>query len=445
MAAPATGASPTACTRTARPGSSARREEEAELGTTRQPYCLVIGGGQGGIALGARLKRLGVPTIIVEKNARAGDSWRKRYKSLCLHDPVWYDHLPYLPFPDHWPVFSPKDKLGDWLEMYAKVMELNYWTSSECTSARYDEARKEWTVVVDRAGEQVTLRPKQLVLATGMSGVPEIPSFPGADRFRGEQYHSSQASLGRSAMRASAASSSARTTRRTTSAADLWEHGADVTMVQRSPTVVARSEIADGAGAGPLYSEDALAGHHHGIADLTVASIPHRARAARATCRVYEEIRRRDKDLYDRLDKVGFQYDFGEDGSGIHMQVRAPRLGLLHRRRRLRAGGRRQHQAEKPGSVERLTETSVVLTDGTELPADLDRLCHRLRLHERVGRPAHQPGGGRQGRQVLGARLGHRQGPRAPGRASCATCGSRRSRRRCGSTAATCSNRASTR
>ena len=97
---------------------------------------LIIGGGQGGMALGARLKRLDVPTIIIEKNARAGDSWRNRYKSLCLHDPVWYDHLPYLPFPDHWPVFSPKDKLGDWLEMYAKVMELNYWTSSECKSAR---------------------------------------------------------------------------------------------------------------------------------------------------------------------------------------------------------------------------------------------------------------------------------------------------------------------
>jgi putative flavoprotein involved in K+ transport len=61
-----------------------------------------------------------VPTIIIEKNDRPGDSWRKRYKSLCLHDPVWYDHLPYLPFPDHWPVFSPKDKIGDWLEMYTK-------------------------------------------------------------------------------------------------------------------------------------------------------------------------------------------------------------------------------------------------------------------------------------------------------------------------------------
>ena len=109
-------------------------EELATLGYAEQPDVVVIGGGQGGIALGARLRRLGVPTVIVEKNARPGDSWRNRYKSLCLHDPVWYDHLPYLNFPDDWPVFSPKDKLGDWLGAYTKIMELNYWSST--TGAR---------------------------------------------------------------------------------------------------------------------------------------------------------------------------------------------------------------------------------------------------------------------------------------------------------------------
>ena len=106
--------------------SERRKCEARELGYKTQLYVVIIGGGQGGIGLGARLRRLGVPTIIVEKNDPPGDSWRKRYKSLCLHDPVWYDHLPYLPFPDDWPVFSPKDKIGDWLESYTKIMELNY-------------------------------------------------------------------------------------------------------------------------------------------------------------------------------------------------------------------------------------------------------------------------------------------------------------------------------
>ncbi|MGH6860652.1 MAG: nuclear transport factor 2 family protein, partial [Phyllobacterium sp.] len=142
--------------------SEKRAQEEAELGHSIQPYCVIVGGGQGGIALGARLRQLGVPTIIIERNERPGDSWRKRYKSLCLHDPVWYDHLPYIPFPDNWPVFAPKDKIGDWLEMYTKVMELNYWSSTTCKSATFDDAGGEWTIIVEREGQEVVLRPKQL-------------------------------------------------------------------------------------------------------------------------------------------------------------------------------------------------------------------------------------------------------------------------------------------
>jgi cation diffusion facilitator CzcD-associated flavoprotein CzcO len=61
---------------------------------------------------------------------------------------VWYDHLPYIPFPENWPVFAPKDKIGDWLEMYAKVMELNYWGSTVCKSASFDEEH----AALDRRG-----------------------------------------------------------------------------------------------------------------------------------------------------------------------------------------------------------------------------------------------------------------------------------------------------
>ena len=195
----------------------ARQDEERTLGFAEQPYVVVIGGGQAGIILGARLRKLGVPAIIVEKNARAGDSWRNRYKSLCLHDPVWYDHLPYLPFPSDWPVFSPKDKIGDWLESYTRLMELNYWNDTECKAARWDAARQEWQVTVEHKGESVTLRPKHLVFATGMSAVPNLPEYPGMSSFQGKQVHSSQYKNGESGA-ASARWSSARTTRRTTSA-----------------------------------------------------------------------------------------------------------------------------------------------------------------------------------------------------------------------------------
>ena len=347
-----------------------RREEQAELGYTRQPYCLIVGGGQGGIGLGARLRRLGVPTIIVEQNERPGDSWRKRYKSLCLHDPVWYDHLPYLPFPDHWPVFSPKDKIGDWLEMYAKVMELDYWGSTRCVGASYDAATAEWTVTVDRAGEQVVLRPKQLVLATGMSAVPNIPAFPGAETFQGDLHHSSRHPGGEpyAGKRCIVIGSN-------NSAhdicADLWEHGADVTMVQRSSTHIARSDTLMDLALGGLYSEQALA---NGVtthkADMIFASLPYRILPG-LQVPVYAQMKERDKDLYERLEKAGFMLDFGEDESGLFMKYlrRGSGYYIDVGASELVANG--DIKLKSGVGVEQITATGVRFSDGSELPADL--------------------------------------------------------------------------
>ncbi|ABG33178.1 FAD-dependent oxidoreductase [Roseobacter denitrificans] len=296
-----------------------REKELAELGYTEQPYCLIIGGGQGGIALGARLRQLGVPTIIVEGNERAGDSWRNRYKSLCLHDPVWYDHLPYLKFPDNWPVFSPKDKIGDWLEMYTKVMELNYWTKTWARSASYDEASKEWTVVVDRDGEEVTLRPKQLVMATGMSGKKRMPDFPGMDTFKGVQQHSSEHDgpddwAGKKAV-VIGSNNSAHDI-----CAALWESDVDVTMVQRSSTHIVRSETLMEVGLGALYSEEAVRnGMTTEKADLIFASLPY-AILHEFQIPAYAQMKEQDKEFYDGLEKAGFQLDWGDDDSGLFMK-----------------------------------------------------------------------------------------------------------------------------
>ncbi|MEM8630647.1 MAG: NAD(P)/FAD-dependent oxidoreductase [Pseudomonadota bacterium] len=296
-----------------------RAREAKELGYTEQPYVVIIGGGQGGIALGARLRRLGVPTIIVEKNDRPGDSWRNRYKSLCLHDPVWYDHLPYLPFPDDWPVFSPKDKIGDWLESYTKIMELNYWTRTTCRSAQYDADSGEWTVTVDRDGEEVVLRPEQLVLATGMSAMPNLPDLPGMDSFRGDLHHSSKhpgpdAYAGKKVAIVGSNNSSHDI------AAALWEAGADVTMVQRSSTHIVKSDTLMEIALGGLYSEEALAnGITTDTADLIFASIPYKVLPAvqKPQC---DEMRERDKEFYERLEKSGFQLDFGADDTGLFLK-----------------------------------------------------------------------------------------------------------------------------
>ncbi|MDO5632591.1 MAG: NAD(P)/FAD-dependent oxidoreductase [Paracoccus sp. (in: a-proteobacteria)] len=346
-----------------------REAEAAELGYTRQPYVLVIGGGQGGIALGARLRQLGVPAIIIDKHDRPGDQWRKRYKSLCLHDPVWYDHLPYIKFPENWPVFAPKDKIGDWLEWYTNVMELNYWTKSECKSARYDEATKEWVVTVDRDGEEVVIRPKQLVLATGMSGKPRIPEFPGADSFTGDQHHSSQhpgpdAYAGKKVVIIGANNSAHDI------AAALWEHDADVTMVQRSSTHIVRSDSLMEIGLGALYSEEAV---KNGVttekADLIFASLPYKI-MHQWQIPLYEQMKERDKDFYAGLEKAGFKLDWGDDGSGLFMKYLRRGSGYyidVGASQLIIDGEIKVVQ----GDVAQITPEGVELTSGQTLPADL--------------------------------------------------------------------------
>ena len=347
-----------------------RHDEEASLGYDTQPYCVIIGGGQGGIGLGARLKRLGVPTIIIEKNPKAGDSWRNRYKSLCLHDPVWYDHLPYMKFPEHWPVFAPKDKIGDWLEMYTKVMELNYWSSTSCDNASYDDTTGTWTVNVTREGKKVELKPKQLILATGMSAVPNIPEFEGKDKFKGDIHHSSkhpggEAYKGKKCVVIGSNNSSHDI------CADLWENGADVTMIQRSSTHIAKSDTLMDLALGGLYSEDAVAnGVTTEMADMIFASLPYRVLPS-LQVPVYAEMKERDKDLYDRLEKAGFMLDFGEDdsglfckylrrGSGYYIDVGASEL-IANGDIKLKSGV----------EVKSITENGIEFSDNSSLDADL--------------------------------------------------------------------------
>jgi len=363
--------------------SEARKRHQAELGVKQQPECLIIGGGQGGIALGARLKQLDVPTLIVEQNERAGDSWRRRYRSLVLHDPVWYDHLPYIPFPEHWPVFTPKDKMGDWLEMYVKVMELDYWTSTRCVSAAYDPGARLWTVELDRAGERITVKPKQLVFATGAYGPAREIDLPGMDLFEGEILHSSRYSdgsrfHGKNCIVIGAASSGHDV------AVDLWEAGANVTMIQRSPTTVVRSDTLMDL-AFEAYSERAVErGLSTEKADTLAASMPF-ALLPQGQKALYDRIRERDSDFYRKLGETGFLLDFGHDetglmmkayrtGSGYYIDVGASDL-IMDGKIRVKSGC----------GIRSLTRNGVLMEDGEEIPADAIIACIGYHsMHETV-------------------------------------------------------------
>jgi putative flavoprotein involved in K+ transport len=220
-----------------------------------------------------------------------------------------------------------------------------------------------------RDGQPLVLRPAQLVLATGMSGRPSVPAFPGQDTFRGEQHHSS-AHPGPDAYRGRRCVVIGSNNSAFDICGALWENDADVTMVQRSSTNIVRSGTLMDIGLSALYSEEAVAsGMTTDKADMVFASIPYRIMHVFQTP-LYDQMRERDQEFYDRLEAAGFDHDWGEDRSGLFMKYlrRGSGYYIDVGAADLVADG--EVKLAK-GQVDHLTEDAVVLEDGTELPADL--------------------------------------------------------------------------
>ena len=342
-----------------------REEEERTLGHTVQPYCLIVGAGQNGLQLAARLKRLGVPTLLVDALPRVGDCWRFRYKSLYLHDAIFMDHFPYMPFPDHWPLYTPTGKMGDWLETYATTMELNVWNNTTCTGASYDEAKGEWTVTVVKDGEEITLQPQQFVLATGLSGAKNMPQIKGMESFKGQLSHSSDYRAGGDIAGKKCVVIGANNSAHDI-CTDMWEADADVTMIQRSPTIVWRAETMRPGSYKLPYADPAIPSE---FADTMMAMTPFKMHyeTDKAMTRQIQEV---DAAFYERLEKAGFLVGQGEDDTGLLMAY-ARRAGGYY----IDVGGSELIANGEvkvvQGEIAEITENGVQMEDGTFLPADI--------------------------------------------------------------------------
>lgn len=295
--------------------SWAEGREQSRRFEDRDPEVIVIGAGHAGLVAAARLRQLGVDVLVVEQTPRVGDIWRARYTSLTLHNELMANHLPYMPFPDTWPVWLTKDQLANWLEAYAQFMELNVWTSTTFEGGNYDEATKSWTVTLRRDDGFVReLNCRHIVVSTGISGsVPKRAEIAGLADFRGEVLHSAEFTdgsdyAGRNVLVVGTGNSAHDI------AQDMFVKGAaNVSMLQRGPTCV----ISLKPGAAMIYNiynEDARTED----IDLIAASIPYHLLAD-----IYRGITQKaakmDSDLLERLNKVGFKTYFGRDDTGFQM------------------------------------------------------------------------------------------------------------------------------
>jgi len=331
---------------------------------SREPDVLIVGGGHAGISAAVECKRIGLDALIVDREQRIGDNWRLRYRGLKLHNRTPVNHLRYLPFPSTFPDYIPKDQIANWLESYVDIMEVDFWTGTTFEGAGYDARTQRWTAKLSQPHGQRVLRPKHIVLATSVSGTPNIPEIDGIENFAGQVLHSSRFAAGKQW-----ADRSVVVFGTGTSAHDICQElqaaGARVTMVQRSPTMIVNVEpaqlydkiyLGDGP---PIETRDIL---NSGV-PLPVMKLAHKI--------VTDEVKQLDAALLTRLERVGFRLEFGEDGTGWPLKFRTRGGGYYFNvgASELIADGKiRLVQAADIGAIE---ADGLRLKDGSRVGAEL--------------------------------------------------------------------------
>lgn len=330
----------------------------------RDPQVLVVGGGQAGLAIAARLGQLEIDTLVVDKHKRIGDNWRKRYHSLALHNQIHVNHLPYMPFPPTWPKYIPKDMLANWFEAYAEALQINYWIDSEFISGTYDEQGERWKATIRRgkSGHRV-MSPKHIIFANGVSGIPYIPGLPGLENFTGEVIHSHAfthggAFDGKNVMVLGTGNSGHDV------AQDLHSHGVNTTIVQRGSTTVVSIDPSAKLNYA-LYDEGPPIDDCDLIA--SVATYPLVVKGYQLAVKKMAEL---DKELIESLIQRGFKYDLGEDQTGHQMKYRRRGGGYY-----LDAGCSQliidgEIHLLQFDSVKEFTKTGIICKDGTETQFD---------------------------------------------------------------------------
>ena len=155
-------------------GSSAQDDaapREAVAPEVERTGVVVIGAGQTGLSVGYYLARSGVPFVILDANARVGDSWRQRWDSLRLFTAARYDGLVGMPFPAPPYSFPTKDEMADYLEAYAKHFALPVRSG-----VRVDRLTREGARYVVSAGN-LRFEARHVVVAMASYQRRRLPEF----------------------------------------------------------------------------------------------------------------------------------------------------------------------------------------------------------------------------------------------------------------------------
>ncbi|TVY94431.1 putative indole-3-pyruvate monooxygenase [Lachnellula willkommii] len=337
---------------------------------TKDIQVLIIGAGQSGLALAARLKALNVKTLTVDKGLQIGDSWKNRYKSLKSHTPRYTDHYPYLDFPTDFPEFLARNDIISWMDHYQKSMGLNVELGVTVGKINYDNLLRHYAVEIEsQDGTKRVVTPRHVVLATGLfSDTPVRPEFENEGSFNGQIYHSSShqsasqiPNLEGKKIVIVGAGTSAHDI-----AQDFVTCGAKtVAMIQRSPQFVLSTEAQDNfvfAGWKMMPTRDA---------DLVGTSFP-QAIALTLIVGATQMMAQHDAALLAEMEKAGMAIKRGEDGIGLlhHQLLKGGHFYIDQGACKMIADGRIKVQQSQEG-VKGFDQKSVVLGNGTRVEADV--------------------------------------------------------------------------
>ncbi|CAL1707713.1 unnamed protein product [Somion occarium] len=305
----------------------------------KDPYVLIVGAGQTGLILAARFKQMGIPALVIDRNARVGDNWRKRYPTLALHTPKIHHSMLYQPYPSNWPLYTPRDKIADWLETYALNQDLVVWTNSQIQGRpKYNEDTGKWEIVIDHDNTVRTIYPSHVVVATGTLGAKPF--------------------VGKKVVVVGAGNTSIDICQ------DLCTHkAASITMIQRSSSVVVSSPNVT-----KHIFEDWAPGVPVEVGDFKFGTVPFGLRK-KVMQGLQAEMWKEEEELHAKLGEKGVSLWMGPEGEGQFIMVYGRGGGLdVGGADLIASGDIKVKQGVEPVAFK---EKTLVFSDGSELEADV--------------------------------------------------------------------------
>ncbi|XP_038678416.1 probable indole-3-pyruvate monooxygenase YUCCA11 [Tripterygium wilfordii] len=210
---------------------------------------LIVGAGPAGLATSACLNMHSIPNLLLEREECSASLWRNRaYDRLKLHLGKQFCALPHMPFPSNLPEFVPRKDFINYLDEYSSRFNINPRYNRSVESASYDERMKKWRVLVKNSASHVNevYLARFLVAATGENSEGLIPNVHGLDSFEGKYMHSNQYAngmelRGKDVLVVGCGNSGMEI------AYDLYNWGANTSIVVRSPVHIVTKEIVFGA------------------------------------------------------------------------------------------------------------------------------------------------------------------------------------------------------